>query len=140
MAETFVQVNIPVVPGAKLKTYSSVDGGANTVESEAVTLTDGDGAEVKIYPPAELANGAETAVSAIAVEVLAANADRKEAVIQNTGDAVVRVGVAGVTASTGIRLRPGASVTFEMPHCHVGAVYAIREGASDSVVLAIEAA
>lgn len=46
MTESFVQVNVPATLGKKLKTYESVDGLANTVESEAVTLTDGDGNEL----------------------------------------------------------------------------------------------
>lgn len=86
-----------------------------------------------------LANGAETAVSAVAVQVLAANASRKTAVIQNTGTENIRVGVVGVTAVTGIRLVPDASLILEEPFVYAGAIYAIREGASDSVALATEA-
>ena len=46
MAETYVQVNVPVTSGKKLKTWESVDTGGNVVESEAVTLTNGDGSEL----------------------------------------------------------------------------------------------
>lgn len=48
MAESFVQVNVNATAGKKLKTYESVDGSSNLVESEAVTLTDSAGAEVLV--------------------------------------------------------------------------------------------
>jgi hypothetical protein len=46
VAESFVQVNIPATLGKKLATYEYVNGSAEVVESEAVTLTDSAGAEV----------------------------------------------------------------------------------------------
>lgn len=46
MAESWVQVNVPTTQGKKLKTFESLDGGGHLVESEAVTLTDGDGNEL----------------------------------------------------------------------------------------------
>jgi hypothetical protein len=44
----FVQVNVPTTTplGKKLATYEFVDGGGDTVESEAVTLTDAAGNEL----------------------------------------------------------------------------------------------
>lgn len=78
-------------------------------------------------------NGAETSVSSSAVEVLAANANRKKAVIQNTGLGNVRVGVNGVTATTGMRLVPNGHVILESTQ----AIYAIRETV-DSTVFAQE--
>lgn len=84
-----------------------------------------------------LANGAETAVSSAAVSVLAANTSRKKLIVQNTGANAVRIGIAAVTATTGMRLAAGASIIFDMPHCPTNAVYAIRESA-DSTVLAQE--
>lgn len=85
-----------------------------------------------------LKNGAETAVSSAAVQVLAANSARKRAVIQNTGNANVRVGITGVTAATGVRVVPNGLVILENPNCEKNAVYAIREGAADSIVFATE--
>jgi len=85
-----------------------------------------------------LANGVQTAVGTAAVQVLAANAARKFAIIQNVGNAAVRVGVAGVTNTTGFRLAAGASVVFGMPNVLTGAIFAIREGGVGSTLLAQE--
>lgn len=89
------------------------------------------------YPVGTLANGAETAVSSSAVSVLAANANRKKLIVQNTGVNTVRIGTTGVTATTGFRLTAGATMVFDMPHCPTNAVFAIRESA-DSTVMAQE--
>jgi hypothetical protein len=161
MAESFIPVQNASNPGKKVATYEFVNDGGATVQSEAVTLTDSSGDELLGAKPsaeslpvvlatdqapvdvveaptsAALQPGAETPVSAAAVLVLAANPARKAAVIQNTGSQNVRVGVAGVTATTGIRLIPNASVIFSMPFCYLGDVFAIRESA-DSVVFATE--
>jgi hypothetical protein len=85
-----------------------------------------------------LANGAETAVGAAAVLVLASNASRKTAFIQNTGTKTVRVGIAAVTATTGLQLVAGAVLILNEPHVPTGDIFAIREGASSSTVLAQE--
>lgn len=84
------------------------------------------------------ANGVETVVAAVAISVLAANANRKRAIIQNTGIGNVRVGVTGVTNTTGTRLTPGGSLVLEMPYCETNAIFAIREGAVSSTILAQE--
>lgn len=86
-----------------------------------------------------LANGAQTAVSSSAVEVLAANSNRKRAIVQNVGANAVRIGIAAVTATTGIQLAPGATLQLEVPYIHTGAIFAIRESA-DSTVFATEVA
>lgn len=44
MAESFVQVNLNTTAGGKMKTYSSVDGSANTVQVQAAVLVDAAGA------------------------------------------------------------------------------------------------
>lgn len=90
-----------------------------------------------IWPVGTLANGAETAVSSVAVSVLAANTARKKLILQNTGANNVRIGVSGVTATTGLRLSSGASIIFDMPHCPTTQIFAIRE-AADSTILAQE--
>jgi len=84
-----------------------------------------------------LANGAETAVSNVAVSVLAANANRKVAIVQNVGNLTARIGVAGVTAATGIQLVAGATLVLEPPYVVTGAIFAIRETA-DTTVFATE--
>lgn len=85
-----------------------------------------------------LSNGVETAVAGTAVQVLAANTSRKGAIIQNTGVANVRIGITGVTATTGFRLIPGQSATLKKPFVETSAVFAIREGAISSTVFAQE--
>ncbi len=85
-----------------------------------------------------LANGAETAVANVAVSILAANANRKTAIVQNTGAANIRVGVAGVTAVTGFRLAPGESLTYNMPFVPTQELFAIREGAISSTAFTQE--
>lgn len=83
-----------------------------------------------------LANGLETVINAVAAQVIAANATRKYLAIQNTGTANIRVGVAGVTATTGIRLTAGATWTPTV--VPTSAIFAIREGANNSVALGQE--
>lgn len=87
---------------------------------------------------AELQNGAETTVAGSAVSVLAANNTRQSAIIQNTGAANVRVGIAGVTTTTGVQLQPGMALLLKGPKIHKGPVFAIREGGTSSTVLAQE--
>lgn len=93
---------------------------------------------VVVFQPGTLNNGAQTAVAAAAIQVLAANVNRKACLIQNVGLANVRVGVSGVTTTTGFRLVPGQIVILEMPHVPTQAIFAIREGAVSSTVLAQE--
>lgn len=87
---------------------------------------------------ATLGNGAETAVSAVAVPILAANANRKAAIVQNTGTANIRVGVAGVTVTTGLRLLPDGVAIYEEDFVPTQTLFAIREGGSDSVAFTQE--
>jgi hypothetical protein len=161
--EAYVQVNKPATLGVKLATYEFENDNGDDVQSEAVTLTDSAGDELLgVKPSAEslpvvlasdqaaipveitsptstLNNGAETPItSAAAVAILAANPSRKQAIIQNTGAANIRVGVAGVTATTGLRLTPNAVYTYTNPNIYQGALYAIAEAAS-SVAFAQEA-
>lgn len=84
-----------------------------------------------------LNNGVQTIVAAVAVSVLAANPNRKKVIIQNVGNSSVRVGSAGVTASTGVRLLKDGHLLLEMPNCPINEIFAIRETAN-SVVLAQE--
>jgi hypothetical protein len=73
-----------------------------------------------------LNNGAETAVGAAAVQIIAANANRKSLIIQNTGLTNMRVGAAGVTTTTGVRLASGDTLILELPVA-TNAIFAIRE-------------
>ena len=160
MAEAFVQVNTPTDPDPshKLKTFTSLDGNGNSVHSEAVVPTDSGGHEIRpltdaqlratpipvtdssmpVEAPTGLGNGTQTAVSDTAVIILAANSNRLGIVIQNVGLANIRIGVIGVTETTGIQLRPGGTITFEPPFLSMGAIYAIREGSVDSTAFTAE--
>ena len=114
----------PGTPAAGVVTVQGIIGGTNLPITDNTTGT--------------LNNGVETAVAAAAVSVLAANAARKSALVQNTGTANVRVGTTGVTATTGFRLVPGEVFTMAPPFDPVNAIFAIREGGTDSIVFALE--
>lgn len=84
-----------------------------------------------------LANGAEVTVGAAATQILAASSTAKLVILQNTSANNVRVGVSGVTATTGFRLAAGVMVIFTPDMIPTtAALYAIREGSSDGTVLA----
>ncbi len=87
-----------------------------------------------------LQNGTQTVVGAVAVLVLPANAARKSAAVQNVlpSNGNVRIGAAGVTATTGYQLVPGATMIIEEPFIPLGDVWAISEGAFSTDVLAAE--
>lgn len=147
---SFVQVNNPTTLGKKLATYEFLDG-ADCVESEAVTLTDSAGNEilgpkskaesipvVVALQPSTLQSGHEMPVTAVAVIVLSANATRETGLVQNTGNANIRVGAAGVTATTGFRLVPNQTIIYGQPNVNLDDIWAIREGVTDSVAFAQE--
>lgn len=155
-----IAVNAAANPSKALATYEYMNGHGDVVENEAITLTTGDGTELlgqmpmtASVPvviasdqdpipvtslPAALHNGHETAVTTSAALVLAANAGRQWCLIQNTGTVNVRVGVSGVTATTGARLIPNATMVINQLNPYVGNVYAIAESGS-STVFAMEA-
>ena len=147
---SFVEVNKATTAGKKLATYEFLDG-SNCVESEAVTLTDSAGNEV-LGPKSKadslpvvvalqastLQAGREMAVTATAVLVLPANARREAGLVQNTGSASIRVGAAGVTPTTGYRLVPNQTIIYGQPNVTQDEIWAIREGAVDSIAFAQE--
>jgi len=92
-------------------------------------------------PGGTASNGAQTAVSSVAVSVAGADAARKALLLYNAGTGNVRVGMSGVTATTGIPLAgnggfivltaaDGADTTSQW--------YAIRDGSTDSTVFAMK--
>lgn len=89
---------------------------------------------------ASLFNRAAVTVSSTAVIVLAANATRKWACISQTSANPVRIGAAGVAATTGVRLAQGATLILEGKDCPTDAIYAIREGGADGACSAVELA
>lgn len=149
---SFVQVNDvnPKTPGKKLATYEFLDGG-DCVESEAVTLTDSAGNEIRgpkaatealpvvvALQESTLQLGRETSITDVAVLVLPINPQRASGLVQNTGNANIRVGPVGITATTGFRLVPNQTIIYGQPNVNQGAVWAIREGTLDSVAFAQE--
>lgn len=91
--------------------------------------------------PGTPSQAADVTVDATAggVTVLAANVNRKSAVIQNVGSANCRVSVGGTpTTTNGIQLTPGQTLTLRRPHCPVGAVKAIRESSTSTSVSVLE--
>lgn len=74
------------------------------------------------------------------VTVLAANVNRKGAIIQNTGSANMRVTVNGsaAAANRGIQVPPGGLLNLSAPFCPTGVVKAIREGGVSTTAAAIE--
>lgn len=146
-----IAVQKAVVADAFLGGYSYEDAEGDCVQSEAVTLTDACGKEilgprpaatsipvVETSLPSTLQAGKEFTVTAAPVLVLAANGFRVTGLVQNTGSANVRVGAAGVTPTTGYRLVPNQTIIYGEPNVNKGEIWAVREGASDSVVFAQE--
>lgn len=83
-------------------------------------------------------NGDDISVDATAggVTVLAANSARKGAILINTGTGNARVTLDGSTPSAthGIQLVPGASLTLAYPFCPVLIIKAIREAAVTTTI------
>lgn len=80
---------------------------------------------------------ADNTVTNASEEVLAANANRKAAIIQvvSGGNARVRLDGGTATTSNGVQLISGGpALVVSMPYCPTGAITAIREGGTDAVV------
>lgn len=75
------------------------------------------------------------------VVLLAANASRKSAVIQNTGAATMRLRIDGdPTTTRGLQIAAGQSFNIGMPFCPTGAIKAIREGSTSTTAAVMEIA
>jgi hypothetical protein len=131
--------------------YEYTDEENCPVQSEAVTLTDACGNEVlgprpaatsipvvETSLPSTLHLGQEFPIGAVAVLVIPANLFREAGLVQNLGLSNIRVGPAGVTPSTGYRLVPNQTIIYGEPNVNKDAIWAIREGATDSVAFAQE--
>ena len=80
---------------------------------------------------------ADATVGAAAGTILAANANRRSAVIQNVHASVsIRVTIDGQTptSSLGFLLAAGQSLSLESPGCSKAAIKEIRVGGSDGTV------
>lgn len=91
---------------------------------------------------ASLTNGLEFAVtSAVAVQLLPANPNRKKLIVEVTNGSGARIGTVGVTGVTGIALgNPGQTNPFvlESPNCPTNDIWAIKTGAGTVTVFATE--
>ena len=159
----FIQVNQATTAcGKKLASYAYTDKSGNEVDSEAVTLTSGEGLELLGAMPSASSvpvvlatdqlpipitstvtnalNLPEPVVvtNAAAVAVLVDNPLRGWATVQNLGGTNIRVGDVTVSPTTGIRLSPNATFTFQNPNVYQGAIYAIAETATDSEAIGLE--
>lgn len=123
---------------------TAIDGHVDGLETALATgtstpATNAAAISVREVPTAgTMPNGTQTAVSTSAVQILAANTSRKSAIIQNVGAAAVRIGLTGVTATTGwVSIAAGGFFVLQQPYCPTAAIFAIRETA-DSTVLVSE--
>lgn len=84
-----------------------------------------------IEPSNTVTNIADTVVGSSQV-VIASATTRKEVIINVPASAAnaVRIGASGVTASSGLKVEPGSTLTLAFE----GALYAIRDGSSDVTV------
>jgi len=81
-----------------------------------------------------LENLANVTVSNVAVIVAPRNGQRRKVFLVQTSANAVRIGAAGVTASTGYRLGQNERIEIESTED----VYAIREGGADGTVCGFE--
>ena len=82
-----------------------------------------------IAPSDTLDDPADVVVGVAASLIVAANADRKEVMIHVPSDAAnsIRIGTASVTATGGLEVEPGSTITLGVE----SAVYGIRDGSVD---------
>lgn len=92
--------------------------------------------------PSTLGAATQTTVSTSAVQIAAANSQRRKVTIQNVhATGVMRVGLVGVTATTGLRVIAGAEMTLVgdgSGACPTQALYAIRDGGTDATACVAE--
>lgn len=109
------------------------------VLADALKDTGGVIAAAAIEPPSTFTAGAQAVAGAAAALLIAANPNRLFVRVQNVAaagsTAVARVGLAGVTAATGIvELSAGQSVTLRTTQ----ELHAIRVGLTDAPLLVTE--
>lgn len=89
-----------------------------------------------------LTNLPAVVVSAAEVQVAPANPSRRKLILCQTTANAVRVGIAGVLATSGLRLGAVGTtndrLVLEGEDCPTEAIFAIREGGADGSVCGIE--
>lgn len=103
--------NIEVTPGTGA-VVRTVDRGGTETQVLLIDRSDGTGTENLGLTGAKTSSSA--APTTTSGSVLAANDQRKAAIIHNAGTAIVYVGASGVTTSTGIPLAAGATITDDV--------------------------
>ena len=113
-----------------------VEIGAGNVESDDVTITGT--IDVDVQAPLTITTTADNSIAANTTEqILAVNADRKEAIVTNlyANTDPVRVGDASTGAARGIELSPGQSITLST----TASIYVHNTKASAQSVAILEA-
>lgn len=143
---------IPITPETPMPTATTVELEAADIQIGAVELKNADSddravvdVDGALLTTDKITAGTATdttdvAVAGTAVQLLATNATRKSALIQNVGDAAMRVTTDGSTptATHGKRLVAGAALSLTSPYCPTAAVSAIRETATSTTANASE--
>lgn len=116
------------------------DDGCPRIEPIPVCFTiDSEDDSITVVNSGAILNpGTEFPVTAVLVQILPANPNRKKLIVQNTGLANVRIGDSTVTQNTGVRLIPDGAMIIDMPDVPINSIWAIRETGTDTVVLAQE--
>lgn len=120
------------------ETQAKIDSTNTKLDSLIANQTNGTQITQIVNSTGTWANGVETAVAGTAVQIQAVNASRKKLIIQNVGVANARIGISGVTATTGTRLVPGGVMILETPFIETNAIFAIREGGASTTILTQE--
>lgn len=109
------------------------------VSGSSVSVSNFPATQTVTFPTGTLTNGTQVSTSgAGTVSILASNANRRSATVQNVGLATVRIGVSGVTTTTGYQLVAGSTLILEMPYVPTQELFMIREGAVNGTVLVME--
>lgn len=115
-----------------------VDASGSVVALDATTLAALE-TITTVFQTGTLTNGAQVSTAGAGqVSILALNANRKTATVQNVSVATVRIGVTGVTTTTGYRLQPGDVLVLRMPYVPTQELFMIREGAVNGTVCVVE--
>lgn len=91
--------------------------------------------------PATWPAAVQTTVSSAAIQIAAVNQTRRKIIIQNVSANAMRVGPTGVTATTGTRLAANETLIISADGtmgCPIGAIFAIRDAASDATACVTE--
>ncbi len=144
---TLAKLTIPLGTALDANTQTMVGGSVTTNpptytngQISPLSLTATGNVRVINHEVGTATNGTETVVTNVATQILAANANRKYAMIQNSGgDSNIRIGFSGISATTGIiELKKEQFFIFTGPFVPTVAIFAIRIGGGSAAALASE--